>query len=335
MSSMTGNQLKLSVFGQSHSPYIGVVLDGFPAGFCPDERKLARFMARRAPGSGVFSTARREPDTPQIISGLADGRTCGAPIAAIIANTNARPGDYDGVRDVPRPGHADFTAWLRFGGHNDVSGGGQFSGRLTAPLCFAGALASQYLETRGVALRSHIRAIADVWDDPYDMNDDELPEAKDPEFPVLREEAGYAMREAIAKARDDGDSVGGIVECAVLGLPAGLGDPMFDGVENVFAKNLFAIPAVKGVEFGEGFAAAAMRGSAHNDAFRMRGGKVSTQTNHSGGVLGGITTGRPVVFRAAFKPTPSVARLQKSVSLSKQQDADLQIVGRHDPCVVP
>ena len=335
MSSMTGNQLKLSVFGQSHSPCIGVVIDGFPAAFRPDENRIASFMARRAPGGSAFSTARKEADAPKIISGLVDGMTCGAPITAIIENTNVRSGDYANIRDVPRPGHADLTAWIKYRGVHDVRGGGHFSGRLTAPLCFAGALAAQYLETRGVSLRTHIYAIDSIKDVPYDMNDDDLPLAPDLTFPVLDEAAGYAMREAIGKARADGDSVGGVVECAVLGLPSGLGDPMFDGVENVFAKNLFAIPAVKGVEFGEGFAAAAMRGSAHNDALRVRNGTITSATNHAGGILGGITTGRPVIFRAAFKPTPSIAQLQKSVSLSRRQDADLQIVGRHDPCVVP
>ena len=336
MSNTLGNSFRVTIFGQSHSPMIGAVIEGLPAGFVPDMEAVAAFMARRVPGASALSTPRREADAPTILSGLNErGETCGAPLCAVIENSNPRSQDYDALRDVPRPGHADFTAWAKFSGHNDIRGGGQFSGRLTAPLCFAGALALQLLERRGIRVKARIAAIAGIEDAPADFARPPLDGIAAEGLPCLDAEAAKKMEEAILAARAEGDSVGGIVECFATGLPVGLGAPMFDGVENRVARALFGIPAVKGVEFGAGFAAAHMRGSAQNDPFRMDGARVVTEANRHGGSLGGITSGMPLVVRAAFKPTPSIGQAQRSVSLSGGEDAELAVRGRHDPCVVP
>lgn len=335
MSNSLGERFRVTIFGQSHSPMIGAVIEGVPAGVAPDMDFIRAFMARRAPG-GALATARREADEPRIVAGLnARGETCGAPLCAIIENTDARSADYDALRDVPRPGHADYTAWVKFGGHNDVRGGGQFSGRLTAPLCFAGALAMQLLEARGIRVKARVQRLAGIDDAPIDLAHPPLDAIADGPLPCVDPDAARRMAEAIELARADGDSVGGIVECFAVGLPAGLGEPMFDGVENMIARALFGIPAVRGVEFGLGFAACDLRGSAHNDAFRMECGAVRTETNRCGGALGGITDGMPLVVRAAFKPTPSIALEQRSVSLSGLGDVPLSVRGRHDPCIVP
>ncbi len=294
-------------------------------------------MDRRAPGRDRFSTQRKEADAPEFLAGLVDFVTCGAPLTAIIRNTNMRSGDYANLRDIPRPGHADYTAQVKYHGFQDVAGGGHFSGRLTAPLCIAGGICLQYLETLGVKVSAHIARIADVCDTPIDPMIDDASKAYvgDKAFPVLSDAAGEKMQQAIDAARMDCDSVGGVIECVITGLPVGLGDPMFDGVENRLAAALFGIPAVKGLEFGEGFAAAGLRGSQNNDAYTMQDGRVVTKTNHAGGILGGITNGMPVIFRLAIKPTPSIAKEQESVSFSGQKDEKLSIVGRHDPCIVP
>lgn len=337
MSSIFGNKIKVSVFGQSHSESIGVVIDGLPAGEAVDLDVLAAFMARRAPGQGAYATSRKEADAPEILCGLLDGKTCGAPLSAIIRNTNTRSSDYDRLRDVPRPAHADYAANLRYGGYQDVRGGGHFSGRLTAPLCIAGGIAKQILERRGVYVGAHIASIGDIKDsafDPVTLSPADFVPA-DRAFPVLDEAAGSRMLELIAGCRAEGDSIGGVVECGVVGFPAGVGDPMFDGIENWLAAAIFGIPAVKGLEFGAGFAAASMRGSENNDPYRMDGDRVVTVTNNAGGITGGISTGMPILFRAAVKPTPSIAMEQDSVSLSAGENTKLQIVGRHDPCIVP
>lgn len=334
MSSVYGENLKLSIFGQSHSQAIGMTMDGIPAGLKVDVEALARFLSRRAPGNAPYATARREADVPEFLCGLLDGHTCGAPITAVIANTNTRSGDYDNLRDCPRPGHADYTAQIKYGGCQDTAGGGHFSGRLTAPLCVAGGMCLQWLEARGIRVGAHIASIAGIQDRAFDMADPRLEEIQN-DFPVLDSQAGEEMRRAILEAKSEGDSVGGIIECAVTGLPAGLGEPMFGGVEGKIAGIVYGIPAVKGVEFGAGFAAAVMRGSENNDPFRMAGDTVRTVTNHSGGILGGITSGMPVIFRAAVKPTPSIAREQQSVSLGKKENQPLVVQGRHDPCIVP
>ena len=325
-----GEVLDLSIFGQSHASAIGMTLDGLPAGLAVDEQELARFLARRAPGQNEFSTTRKEPDAPEFLCGLVNGRTCGAPLTAIIRNTNTRPGDYAALRALPRPGHADYTAECKYHGFQDPTGGGHFSGRLTAPLCIAGGICLQILAREGITLVSRIASIAGITDEG------ELTGSlAGKEFPVVSDARGEEMREAIAKAREEGDSVGGVIECAIFGAPAGLGDPMFGGMENRIAAAVFGIPAVKGVEFGAGFGAADLRGSEDNDAFTVENGKIVTETNHCGGILGGITNGMPIVFRAVFKPTPSIAREQQSVNLQTMVPEKMAVTGRHDPCIVP
>lgn len=334
MSSTYGEHLKLSIFGQSHGPAIGMVLDGIPAGLPVDREALSAFLSRRAPGQNEYSTPRKEADAPEFLAGLVDDTTCGAPIAAQIRNTNTRSGDYANLKDCPRPGHADYTAQVKYGGHQDAAGGGHFSGRLTAPLCIAGGLCKQWLEAKGIRIAAHIGAIAGVRDEPFDPIVPQL-DSVSPVFPTLSQERGEAMRQKIAQAKARGDSVGGIVECAVVGLPAGLGDPMFGGMEGRLSQMLYGIPAVKGVEFGAGFAVAEMTGSENNDFFRVENGRIVTKTNHCGGILGGITDGMPLLFRAAFKPTPSISLPQESVCLSAMENKDLEVKGRHDPCIVP
>ena len=330
MSSTYGENLKLTIFGQSHSPAIGVTIEGIPAGEKVDLDELQRFLSRRAPGKNAWSTPRKEADAPEILSGLVNGRTCGAPLTAIIRNTSTRSQDYENLAYTPRPGHADFAARMKDGDAVDLSGGGRFSGRLTAPLCVAGGIAMQLLEEENIRIVSHIASIAGIADEGI------FPASTlGKPFPTLSEARGEEMLAAIAKARADGDSVGGVVECAVLGLPAGLGDALFDGVESRLSAALFGIPAVRGVEFGAGFAAAALRGSENNDAFVLRGGRAMTETNRCGGILGGITTGAPLVFRTAFKPTPSIARRQRTVDLAAMRETTIEIAGRHDPCIVP
>lgn len=333
-----GNKLRVTVFGQSHAPAIGCVIDGLPAGFAPDMERVAAFMARRAPGQNAWSTPRKESDTPEILSGLVDGRTCGAPVAMVIHNSNQRSKDYSGLRRTPRPSHADYTASIKYGEFYDIRGGGQFSGRLTAPLCFAGALALQLLEQRDIIIAAQIAEIAGAADDVPDfalVSREDLTALSAKAFPVFRDESGADMRQAIEAARMDCDSVGGIIRCFAVGLPAGVGEPMFGGVENRLAAALFGIPAVRGVSFGTGFAAAGMRGSEHNDPFVMEHGRVMTRTNHAGGVLGGITTGMPLVVNIAIKPTASIAQEQDTVDLETKTNTSLVIHGRHDPCIVP
>ncbi len=329
-STFTGQRLRLSIFGQSHSEAIGMSLDGLPAGLALDSDKLQAFLNRRAPGQNDWSTPRREEDRPEFLCGLKDGFTCGAPLTAVIHNTNTRPHDYSKLKITPRPGHADYTAELKYGGFQDFSGGGHFSGRLTAPLCIAGGVLKQFLALRGITVDARISAIAGIRDEsPFTAS------VADKTFPVLDDGIGERMREAIAKARADGDSVGGVIECVVRGLPVGVGEPMFDGVENQIARVVFAVPAVKGIEFGAGFAAAALRGSENNDPFCIRDGKIETVTNNAGGILGGISDGMPIVFRAVVKPTPSISKPQQSVNLNTMQPEELSITGRHDPCIVP
>lgn len=338
MSSTWGDRLKISIFGESHSGGIGVVIDGFPAGIEIDFNEVARFMARRAPSGQSYSTKRREADTPEVLSGILNNVTCGTPICCVIRNTDTRSQDYASIALKPRPGHADYTGFVRYGGYNDPRGGGHFSGRLTAPLVFAGALCRQLLAAKGVTVGAHISEIAGISDTPFNeaaVTAQELRALWEKPLPVLNEARGEQMLAAIEQKRMECDSVGGVVECAVVGLPAGLGSPMFGSVEGILSGLLFGIPAVKGVEFGAGFAAARMAGSEHNDAFIIKGGAVKTKTNHHGGILGGITSGMPLVFRAAFKPTPSIAQQQQTVDLAAMAEAQIEVQGRHDPCVVP
>lgn len=335
MSSEFGNLLKISVFGQSHGMAIGVVVDGLPAGEAIDLEALNAFLARRKPGKSPLSTARKESDAPVFLSGLENGVTCGAPLCAVIENSDQHSSDYTELRDKPRPGHADYTAFVKWGGQADMRGGGHFSGRLTAPLCIAGGIAKQILARRGVYVGAHLWSVGTERDTPFPLRPTrELFEAVAAKpFPVLDDQAGERMQSLILEARQAQDSVGGVIECAATGMPAGLGDPMFGGVENRLASALFGIPAMKGVEFGDGFAAARAHGSENNDPFIMEGGRVAAETNHAGGILGGITSGMPIVLRTAMKPTPSIARPQRTVSLSAGADTELVIHGRHDPCI--
>lgn len=336
MSSTYGETLKLSIFGQSHGSAIGMTLDGIPAGLSVDLDALQAFLNRRAPGQNDFSTPRKEEDRPEFLSGILDGYTCGAPIAAVIYNKNTRSADYSNLKDCPRPGHADFTAHMKYHGFQDVAGGGHFSGRLTAPLCIAGGLCKQWLEGKGVHIGAHLSVVAGVTDDPIflDWVNPNL-DLIGKDFPVLNPKAGEKMRQAIAQARSEGDSVGGVIECVVTGLPAGLGDPMFGGMESRIAQIVYGIPAVKGLDFGVGFSGGYLRGSENNDPFTVENGQVRTLRNYAGGILGGITNGMPLVFQAAIKPTPSIAKTQQSVSLSRLEVQPLTVQGRHDPCIAP
>lgn len=334
MSSTYGENLKLSIFGQSHGVAIGMTLDSIPAGLPVDTDALQIFLNRRAPGQNDWSTPRKEADRPEFLSGILDGFTCGAPIAAAIYNKSTRSGDYANLKDCPRPGHADLTAQIKYGGFQDAAGGGHFSGRLTAPLCIAGGLCKQWLEGMGIRVFAHIAAIAGISDTPFDPLAPDM-DSIQPDFPVINPDAGAQMRDAISAAKGDGDSVGGIVECAVTGLPAGVGEPMFGGVESRIAQIVYGVPAVKGVEFGAGFSAANLRGSQNNDDYVISDGQIRTATNNAGGILGGITTGMPLIFRAALKPTPSISRPQQSVDLNDGKVQELIVKGRHDPCIVP
>lgn len=335
MSSTYGESLKLSIFGQSHGPAVGMILDGIPAGLPVDFNELQDFLNRRAPGHQEWTTSRKEDDVPEFLAGILNGFTCGAPISAVIHNTNIRSADYDTLRDCPRPGHADYTAHVKYGGFQDAAGGGHFSGRLTAPLCIAGGLCKQWLAESGIQIGARIVSIGGEEDhealDPLVPQLNLIPKV----FPVLSEEAGIRMRTKIQEAYAEGDSLGGIIECCITGLPAGLGEPMFGGVESKIAQIIYGIPAVKSIGFGAGKSFDHMRGSQCNDAFIIQDGSIITETNHAGGILGGITNGMPVTFRCTVKPTPSISLPQKSISLKSGETKELVIKGRHDPCIVP
>lgn len=335
MSSSYGKILKLSVFGQSHSPAIGFTLDGLPAGFTVDMDKLLAFMSRRAPGKNEFSTARREADIPEFLSGFVGTTTCGAPISAIIRNTNVRSSDYSNILSTPRPAHADYTAGVKYKGFQDSSGGGHFSGRLTAPICAAGNICMQVLAANDISVMAHIKAIHGVSDISGEDNLEGLKTVSEKAFPVIDDSAGEKMKNEIASAKERGDSVGGVIECIITGVPAGIGEPMFDGLENRISSIVFGIPAIKGIEFGAGFDSCNMFGSENNDSFTVSGGNVTTVTNNHGGILGGISSGMPIVFRVAVKPTPSIFIEQQSVDLNKMEPTAFSIKGRHDPCIVP
>lgn len=334
MSSEYGKKLRISIFGQSHGRAIGVNIDGLPGGETIDTDELMTFMARRATG-GELATKRREPDIPVFLSGLENGKTCGFPLCAVIENKDQHSADYAGLTNTPRPAHADYTAGIRYGGHADMRGGGHFSGRLTAPLCIAGGIAKQILARHGIFTGAHLSRIAGISDEafPLEPTKELFDTVSGRAVPVIDQKAGERMAQAVRNAAHEMDSTGGVVECAVIGVPAGVGSPMFDGVENRLAQAIFGIPAVKGVEFGVGFRAADMKGSEHNDPFEISNGKIKTMTNNCGGILGGITTGMPIVFRVAFKPTPSIAREQRTVNISSMENTVLNIKGRHDPCV--
>lgn len=338
MSSTFGDKIKISVFGESHGNGIGVVIDGLPAGEKIDMDAVLEQMARRAPGRDKTATPRKESDLPKVLSGMLGGTLTGAPLCAVIENTNTRSQDYSNLLAKPRPGHSDYTAYVKYRASNDIRGGGHFSGRITAPLVFAGAVCRQLLEEKGVKIAAHIERIGGVADErfnPVKIDPELMERLSKSKFALIDTDKEAAMRAEVESARLERDSVGGVIECAVTGLPAGIGEPMFDGVEGVIAKAVFGVPAIKGIEFGSGFELAQMRGSAANDPFRYENGSVVTETNNCGGILGGITDGMPVVFRAAVKPTPSISQPQKTVDLQSGENAELEINGRHDPCIVP
>lgn len=336
MASQFGERLRVSIYGESHGNGIGALIEGLPAGEHIDFERLMRFMERRQGGRNALSTARKEPDVPEFVSGVFEDKTTGFPVCIRIANTNTRSGDYSNLALKPRPSHADYSAYMKWHGHADMRGGGHFSGRLTAPICAAGGIALQILERHGIYVGAHLSSVGSVRDDAFPMQPDAALFAQIAEkaFPVISDEKGTQMQQEILAAREALDSVGGTIECMVTGLPAGLGDPMFDGIENRLARVLFGIPAVKGVEFGDGFALSEMRGSAANDPFGTDAqGNIITKTNRNGGILGGITTGMPVRFRVGIKPTPSIAQQQETVSLPEGTDTTIEIKGRHDPCI--
>ena len=327
--------MKYTLFGESHGPAIGVVLEGVPPGLALNLDAIRFDLARRAPGKSALSTARREADEPQILSGVFEGKTTGAPLCAVIENTDTRSGDYAKTKDLARPGHADYPAHVRYGGFNDYRGGGHFSGRLTAPLVFAGGVAKQLLAQKGVYVGAHISTIYGINDDPLE-DWATLRACAAKTFPVLNDDRGAEMQEAILEAKNEQDSVGGAIECGVFGLPAGLGAPDFGcNAEGIFSQHLFAVPAVKAVAFGAGTAFALMRGSEANDPLYVDSdGSIRAEQNCAGGINGGITNGMPLVFEVTLRPTPSIARRQFTVDLAKHENAELELTGRHDPCVV-
>lgn len=337
MSGMWGSKIKLSIFGESHGNAIGITIDGLPAGFSIDMDKIMMEMARRAPGKSSLSTSRKESDIPEILSGYFEGKTTGAPLCAIIRNSNTKSKDYSKLKDVMRPGHADYTGAVRYKGFNDYRGGGHFSGRITAPLVFAGAICKQILEVKGIIVSAHINSIGKIKDCSFlesDISDELLNSFKEKELPLINTKLEDEMRQEILSARSSGDSIGGTIECAILGVSPGIGDPFFDSVESTLAHLMFSVPAVKGIEFGKGFDISKMRGSEANDEYYLENGNIKTKTNNNGGILGGITNGMPIIFNVAIKPTASIFKEQKAVNIITMEETTLCIEGRHDPCIV-
>lgn len=335
MSSEYGNKLKISVFGQSHGRAIGVLIDGLPAGEEIDMEALYAFMKRRAPGGSELTTKRSEDDVPVFLSGIENGRTCGFPVCAVIENRDIRSSDYSGFSKNPRPSHADYTALVKYGGCADLRGGGHFSGRLTAPLCIAGGISRQILERKGIYIGAHLLSVGGKTDKRFPLKPDSslFKKIEEKDLPVICDECGKIMAEEIRSASAALDSVGAAVECAITGVPAGIGAPLFGGIESRISQAVFGIPAVKGIEFGSGFSASGMRGSENNDPFAVVNGRIETVTNNCGGILGGISTGMPIVFTTAFKPTPSIGTEQDTVDTERMENTKLTIKGRHDPCV--
>lgn len=338
MSAVWGNNLKISIFGESHGGAIGINIDGLPAGVELDLDAIDKEMKRRAPGRSNLATARKEGDVPEIVSGFFEGKTTGTPLCAIIRNSDTRSKDYGKLKDLMRPGHADYTGKIRYGGFNDYRGGGHFSGRITAPLVFAGAICKKVLALKGIEIGAHIKSIKSQEDKMFDYTDiskETLINLKNMEFPLLDTSKEEDMREVILRAKKDGDSVGGTIECAILGIEAGIGNPFFDSVESTLSHLLFSVPAVKGVEFGLGFDLSKMYGSQSNDDYYYDDNhNVKTKTNNNGGILGGITNGMPIVFSTAIKPTPSISKKQNTINIENEENDELVIQGRHDPCIV-
>ena len=335
MSSFWNNRISISIFGESHGPAIGVTIDNLPPGEYIDMDKIHQFMTRRAPKKDGTTTPRSEKDLPEVLSGVLNNRTTGTPLCAMIQNTDTRSKDYSNLAKLPRPGHADYTGAMRYQGFNDVRGGGHFSG----PLCFAGAVCGQILERRGIYTGAHIAAIHGIQDDAFSrtrVSKEDILAVREKSFPVINDAQGKLMWEDIQKARMGQESLGGIIECAAVNVPAGIGSPMFDGLENTIAQLVFGIPAVKGIEFGAGFQVAEMVGSQDNDAFYVdENGHIKTKTNNHGGILGGISSGMPITLNVAIKPTASISKPQQTVNFRERTNEILQIQGRHDPCIVP
>lgn len=336
MSSIFGNNIRLSIFGESHGKAIGVTIDGLPSGIKLDMNKIDELMQLRAPGKTPWSTPRKESDKVDIISGYNNGYTSGTPLTGLIYSTNQISTDYEKQKRIPRPSHADYTGHIRYSGHNIVSGGGHFSGRLTAPLTFAGAIAKQMLASKGISISARIFSIGTIKDDDISYCDNyPLANIKDPNFPTVSTKVKAAMIETILQCKKESDSIGGIIEIIVSDMPCGIGSPMFDNLESNIASMLFAIPAIKGVEFGAGFDIASQKASQANDEYIIKDKKIATATNNNGGILGGISTGMPIVIRCAIKPTPSIAKEQNSIDIDSMKTESLKIKGRHDPCIVP
>ncbi len=335
MSSNFGKILNVQIFGQSHSEAVGVVIDGLPSGESIDLEAIERFLKRRQGGKNL-TTPRKEADIPEILSGLVKGKTCGAPLVAVFKNSNTDSGAYNQFSDIPSPSHADLTARQRYN-NPDLSGGGHFSARLTLPLCFAGAVSAGILERRGITIGAQICSCGGVEGERFSLESIDkttLESISEKPFPTINDDDAANMVSAIKLAHGDGDSVGGIVECAAIGLSSGIGNPIFDSVESAISKVVFGIPAVRGIEFGLGFKATSLRGSRHNDSYKLIDGVPTPNSNNAGGVLGGITTGAPLVFRVGFKPTPSIPAIQQTLNIKTGQIVPLSIGGRHDPCIV-
>ena len=338
MSYSFGKNFKVTLFGQSHSDDLGIVIDGISAGYKINKDLIRKNLDRRRPGKNKFSTARKEDDDFKIVSGEVDGLTCGTPICAIIENKDQRSRDYDNLKDRPRPSHADYPAYVKFKGFNDMRGGGQFSGRMTAPIVIAGSIAEDLLLKRDIKIYTRIKSIGDEEDvklELRDINEDKLSNLKNEDFPVFDHEVREKMEGEILKAKEDGDSIGGIVETFILNMPVGIGEPFFDSIESVISHAVFSVPGIKGIEFGSGFAASKMRGSLHNDEYYYENGEVKTKSNNNGGIIGGLSTSMPIIFRTAVKPTSSISKTQSTISLKDKKDVDLKVVGRHDPSIVP
>ena len=338
MSSTWGNNLKLSLFGESHGKGIGIIIDGLPPGILLDFNHIRKQMQRRAPGKSDTSTKRKEKDSFEIISGLFKEKTTGTPLCGLIRNENTLSEDYEKMHNLMRPGHADYTGYIKYKGFNDFRGGGHFSGRLTAPLVFAGAVAMQVLQKKNIYIGSHISDICGVRDKYFDdISPDEnlFRSLSEKEICTIDDEAGLKMKEKILITKTKNDSVGGIIETAVINIPPGVGSPFFNSIESQMSSMMFSIPAVKGIEFGSGFNLTNMKGSASNDSFTASNGKIVTLTNHNGGIQGGISNGMPIIFRTVFKATPSISKKQKTIDIDTMKETEIEIRGRHDPCIVP
>ncbi len=339
MSATWGRDFRVSIFGESHGSHIGIVIDGLPCGFKIDFEKVLKEMSRRAPGKSSISTSRKEDDIPEVISGVFNGYTTGAALAAIIKNKDYRSKDYSQLKDIMRPGHADYTSKIKYRGYNDYRGSGTFSGRITAALVFAGAIAKQILEEKDIYIASHIFSVKDIEDEKFSdatLTREKFRELNNAEISLLNSEKEDEIRRLVLETKKEGDSLGGIVECAAIGVRAGVGDPFFDSVESKISSIAFSVPAVKGIEFGSGFEITKMKGSNANDNFYFdEDGSIKTITNHNGGINGGISNGMPIVFRAAIKPTPSISMKQKTINIESRENTELELKGRHDPIIVP